>query len=147
MLLENIQNGKAYSKFIELVQNQGGDIGYVKDITKFEKAKIIQEVISTTEGYVQEINAEEIGKLSCELGAGRKTKKDKIDLQVGIILNKKISVGECRKQYFEKEIGRKTYKVFPVYYPVGNGTFNIDKAIEDLKYIIENYVKDTVKTK
>ena len=90
MLLENIQNGKAYNKFIELVQNQGGDIGYVKDITKFEKARIIQEVISTTEGYVQEINAEEIGKLSCNLGAGRKTKKDKIDLQVGIILNKKI---------------------------------------------------------
>ncbi len=90
MLLENIQNGKAYNKFIELVQNQGGDIEYVKDVTKFEKAKIIQEVISTTEGYVQEINAEEIGKLSCDLGAGRKTKKDKIDLQVGIILNKKI---------------------------------------------------------
>ncbi len=90
MLLENIQNGKAYNKFIELVQNQGGDIEYVKDVTKFEKAKIIQEVISTTEGYVQEINAEEIGKLSCNLGAGRKTKKDKIDLQVGIILNKKI---------------------------------------------------------
>lgn len=90
MLLENIQNGKAYHKFIELVQNQGGDIEYVKDVTKFEKAKIIQEVISTTEGYVQEINAEEIGKLSCDLGAGRKTKNDKIDLQVGIILNKKI---------------------------------------------------------
>ena len=90
MLLENIQNGKAYNKFIELVQNQGGDIEYVKDVTKFEKARIIQEVISTTEGYVQEINAEEIGKLSCELGAGRKTKKDKIDLQVGIILNKKL---------------------------------------------------------
>ena len=90
MLLENIQNGKAYSKFIELVQNQGGDIEYVKDVTKFEKAKIIQEVISTTQGYVQAINAEEIGKLSCNLGAGRKTKKDKIDLQVGIILNKKI---------------------------------------------------------
>ena len=64
-----------------------------------------------------------------------------------IILNKKISVGECRKQYFEKDIGSKTYKVFPVYYPVGNGTFNIDKAREDLKYIIENYVKDTIKTK
>ena len=42
------------------------------------------------QGYVQEINAEEIGKLSCDLGAGRKTKKDKIDLQVGIILNKKL---------------------------------------------------------
>lgn len=90
ILLENIQNGTAYNKFIELVKNQGGDIEYVKDVTKFEKAKIIQEVISTTEGYVQEINAEEIGKLSCDLGAGRKTKNDKIDLQVGIVLNKKI---------------------------------------------------------
>ena len=89
-LLENIQNGKAYNKFIELVQNQGGDIEYVRDINKFKKAEIIREVKSTNEGFVQEINAEEIGKLSCELGAGRKTKNDKIDLQVGIVLNKKI---------------------------------------------------------
>ena len=89
-LLENIENGKAYNKFIELVQNQGGDIEYVRDINKFKKAEIIREVKSTNEGFVQEINAEEIGKLSCELGAGRKTKNDKIDLQVGIILNKKI---------------------------------------------------------
>ena len=89
-LLENIENGKAYNKFIELVQNQGGDIEYVRDIKKFKKAEIIREVKSTNEGFVQEINAEEIGKLSCELGAGRKTKNDKIDLQVGIVLNKKI---------------------------------------------------------
>ena len=89
-LLENIENGKAYNKFIELVQNQGGDIEYVRDINKFKKAEIIREVKSTNEGFVQEINAEEIGKLSCELGAGRKIKNDKIDLQVGIVLNKKI---------------------------------------------------------
>lgn len=89
-LLGNIENGKAYNKFIELVQNQGGDIEYVRDINKFKKAEIIREVKSTNEGFVQEINAEEIGKLSCELGAGRKTKNDKIDLQVGIVLNKKI---------------------------------------------------------
>mgnify|MGYP003571531166 CR=1 FL=1 len=31
-----------------------------------------------------------------------------------------------------------TYKVFPVYYPVGNGIFNIDKSIEDIKWIIGN---------
>ena len=30
------------------------------------------------------------------------------------------------------------YKVFPVYYPVGNGIFNIDKSIEDIKWIIKN---------
>ena len=29
-----------------------------------------------------------------------------------------------------------TYKVFPVYYPAGNGIFNIDKSIEDIKWIV-----------
>ena len=90
ILLENIQNGKAYNKFIELIQKQGGNIEYIKDITKFEQAKVIREVMAISEGYVQEINAEEIGKIACNLGAGRKSKKDNINLSVGLVLNKKI---------------------------------------------------------
>ena len=89
-LLENIKNGKAYDKFIELVKNQGGDISYIEDTEKFEKAPIIKEVISNKEGNIQEINAKTIGEISCALGAGRQTKTDKIDLSVGIILNKKV---------------------------------------------------------
>ena len=89
ILLENIRNGKSYNKFIELVQNQGGNIDYIKDVKKFEKAKVEKEVASISEGYIQEINAEEVGKIACNLGAGRKTKKDKIELNVGLILNKK----------------------------------------------------------
>ena len=57
-----------------------------------------------------------------------------------IILNKKISVSETRKKYFEKEINGNIYKIFPVYYPVGNGIFNIDKSIEDIRWIIKNYL-------
>ena len=56
-----------------------------------------------------------------------------------IILDKKISVSEVRKKHFDKEINGKLYKIFPVYYPVGNGIFNIDKAIEDIKWIIKKY--------
>lgn len=89
-LLENIKNGKSYDKFIELVKNQGGDISYIEDTEKFEKASIIKEVISNKEGNIQEINAKTIGEISCALGAGRQTKTDKIDLSVGIILNKKV---------------------------------------------------------
>lgn len=89
ILSENIRNGKAYNKFIELVQNQGGNIDYIKDVKKFEKAKVEKEVASISEGYIQEINAEEVGKIACNLDAGRKTKKDKIELNVGLILNKK----------------------------------------------------------
>ena len=94
-LLENIKNGKAYNKFVELVQNQGGDISYIEDVNKFERAPIIKEVRAEEEGYIKEINAETIGKISCALGAGRKTKSDKIDLTVGIVLHKK--VGDCIK--------------------------------------------------
>lgn len=53
-----------------------------------------------------------------------------------IVLNKKISVSECRKQKFVKEINNKNYDCYPVYYPVGNGRFNIGKSIEDINYII-----------
>lgn len=55
-----------------------------------------------------------------------------------IILNKKISVSQCRKQLFTEEINSKKYKFYSVYYPVGNGRFNIDKSIEDIKYIQDN---------
>ena len=55
-----------------------------------------------------------------------------------IFLNKKISVSQVRKQLFEKEIKTKKFNCYSVYYPVGNGFFNIDKAIEDIKWIIEN---------
>lgn len=89
-LLVNINNGKAYNKFIELVKQQGGNIEYIKDIEKFPKAPIVKEVLSIKEGFVEKINAEEIGKLACDLGAGRKTKTDNIDMSVGIVLNKKI---------------------------------------------------------
>lgn len=33
------------------------------------------------------------------------------------------------------------YKVYPVYYPIGNGMMNIDKAIEDLNFIIKTNTK------
>ena len=59
-----------------------------------------------------------------------------------IVLNKKISVSENRKVCHELVVGKNKYKVYPVYYPVGNGIFNIDKSIEDIKWIIDCEVKN-----
>lgn len=58
-----------------------------------------------------------------------------------IVLNQKISVSSSRKKQFIKEINNKKYKCYSVYYPVGNGSYNIDKSIEDIKYIIEKELK------
>lgn len=58
-----------------------------------------------------------------------------------IFLEEKVSVSQCRKKLFEKIIDGKKYKCFSVYYPVGNGRFNIDKSIEDINWII-NSIKE-----
>ena len=58
-----------------------------------------------------------------------------------IVLDKNISVSQCRKQNFLKNIADMEYKVYPVYYPIGNGMMNIDKAIEDLNFIIKTNTK------
>ena len=90
-MLENINNGLAFNKLKEMVQIQGGDITYLDNIEKFEKAKYIVEVKSDKNGQISEMNAEDIGKLACFLGAGRIKKEDKIDMSVGIVLNKKVN--------------------------------------------------------
>lgn len=59
-----------------------------------------------------------------------------------IMLNKKISVSENRKTSYDLKIKDNIYKVYPVYYPVGNGIFNMDKSIEDIKWILKNMRED-----
>lgn len=95
--IENcVNSGKAYKKFIELIQRQGGDISYCENTEKFEKARY-QESIIFEEGYISKIDAEKIGKIACNLGAGRIKKEDKIDMSAGIIVNKKVG------DYIKKE--------------------------------------------
>ena len=89
-ILENLKNGKGYEKFIELVQNQGGDISYIENTDKFAKAKYILPIIAEKSGVVEELDAYKIGKLSVFLGAGRMKKEDNIQKEVGFIFHKKV---------------------------------------------------------
>lgn len=58
-----------------------------------------------------------------------------------VFLNEKISVSQCRKKEFIKKINGKEYKCYSVFYPIGNGRFNIDKSIEDILWVKENILK------
>lgn len=58
-----------------------------------------------------------------------------------IVLGTKISVSTCRRKMFTLNVKNQEYKVYSVYYPVGNGSFNVDKAILDIKYIMSE-IKD-----
>lgn len=81
-VVDSIKSGKAYNKFLELVKAQGGKI----DSLRLSDDSI--EIIATEAGVVRKIDALELGKLSVKLGAGRVSKEDKIDYNVGIYLNK-----------------------------------------------------------
>lgn len=91
MIIENIKNGKAYDKFLELVKAQAGDVSYIENLEKFEQAKYKKGVITQNSGYISEINAKQIGIISLNLGAGRIKKEDEIDKAVGIVLEKKVA--------------------------------------------------------
>ncbi len=100
-VLNVLDKGIAYNKFLEFVKYQKGDIN------SLEVSKNIQEIKSDKNGKVITINALNIGKLSCSLGAGRVSKEDSIDYSVGIVLNKlvddEVKVGDTLFTLYKKD--------------------------------------------
>ena len=90
MIKEAIITGKAYEKFKELVEKQGGDISYIETTEKFSKAKHIIPVFAEYRGALKTVDTEMIGNISVYLGAGRMRKEDTIDYSAGIIMNQRI---------------------------------------------------------
>ena len=130
-ILENIKNKKAYRKFLELVENQNGDISYIENPEKFQKAKHIIPVYAEKTGYIEKLDARKIGVISVHLGAGRIKKEDGIEHSVGILL--------------EKKIGGKVQKGEILAYIHANDEEKGKTAIEDIKTaykIVENQVKE-----
>ena len=85
MVLDTLNSGTAYNKFLEFVKWQGGDINslHVSDKTI--------DVKSTKAGKLTRIKALNLGMLSVTLGAGRLAKEDPIDYSVGIVLKKELN--------------------------------------------------------
>jgi len=84
-----LDSGAALAKMKEWISAQGGDVSLMDNTDKFTKASIVYELCSEKDGYISHMDAELIGRAACELGAGRKTKEDKIDFSAGIVLCKK----------------------------------------------------------
>ena len=83
-VIEVLDNGAAYNKFQEFVKNQGGNLNKMKISHNVEK------VASLEDGIISEISASKIAQISLDLGAGKKKLTDKVNHEVGIVLNKNI---------------------------------------------------------
>ena len=86
---ELIESGKALDKFRTFIKNQGGDERVIDDFSLFPQAEKSFDVISETEGYLSHMPAHEVGIISRDLGAGRVTMDDTLDMGAGVYMHKK----------------------------------------------------------
>jgi pyrimidine-nucleoside phosphorylase len=93
---KTLASGRAFEKFLQLVGMQGGDTKYIENPEQFPHPKYNLDIVSSSEGYIESINALEIGLACIELGAGRKKIRDKVEPNAGLIFKKK--VGDAVKQ-------------------------------------------------
>ncbi|HOQ37516.1 MAG TPA: pyrimidine-nucleoside phosphorylase [Acetivibrio sp.] len=87
---ELIESGKALEKFKELVRIQGGNEQITENPDLLPQARKHIEVKASESGFINSIDAESIGVSAMLLGAGRKTKEDKIDPSAGITILRKV---------------------------------------------------------
>lgn len=86
-----IESGDAIETLKKFVISQGGSVDVIDDPNKLPCAKYQIEILSEADGYISEIQAEQMGVSAMLLGAGRETKDSIIDLSAGIQLTKKVS--------------------------------------------------------
>jgi pyrimidine-nucleoside phosphorylase len=106
---QKLLDGSGYKKLKEVIQAQGGNPQVLDKFELLPNATGMREIVSPRAGYVAAIDAEDIGRASSMIGAGRNTKEDSIDPAVGVILEvkagHKVDAGSvlCRLYYTREE--------------------------------------------
>jgi len=86
-----LDGGEALHLFARMVEAQGGDPRVADDPwSVLPLAPVISPIRASGEGFVAAMDAEEIGRASVDLGAGRRKKGDPIDPATGIVFRAKI---------------------------------------------------------
>ncbi len=87
-----LDSGRALEVFTRFIVAQGGDPAFIDSPSALPTAPVVHEATAPVGGYIDSIDALEIGLTSVELGAGRLTMTGSIDRAVGIELL--VSVGD-----------------------------------------------------
>jgi len=85
-----IADGSAWRKFRALIAAQGGDVRFVDEPDRLPRAPIVEPIPAPTDGYLQKVDAAQVGMAVVDLGGGREKKEDPIDHSVGVIVHYKV---------------------------------------------------------
>lgn len=91
-----IDNGQAFIKFCQMVEQQGGDVEYLLHPERYPEPRASLTIKSPQGGFISELEARKIGVAVVHLGGGREVVEDLIDYGAGIVLHHKVGdfVGE-----------------------------------------------------
>lgn len=85
-----LSDGRALEKFRHMVRRQGGDDRIVGEPERMGSSRYSRDVLAGRTGFIAEMAAQEIGRASQHLGAGRLRKEDEIDFTAGIRMHVRI---------------------------------------------------------
>ncbi|MGC8721765.1 MAG: pyrimidine-nucleoside phosphorylase [Caldisericaceae bacterium] len=144
LIAESIANQSGLNKFREIIEAQGGDSSVLDDRMKLPQASFRLPIVARAGGFVSWFDTKGIGRLATFLGAGRETKADKIDLSVGLTVNKKIGdsilQGETIGMIYanDKAKGEEALKQFESLYKVSSN------AVRPLPLVYARVSKDGI---
>jgi pyrimidine-nucleoside phosphorylase len=80
-----VEDGSAMAAYERWIRAQGGD----PDPLVLPVAAVVREVVAPHDGVVVRLGALAVGNAALELGAGRRTKEDRVDHAVGVVCRAK----------------------------------------------------------
>jgi len=99
-ILDSLYDGSAFGKFIEMVASQGGDPRlFESEVSLLEGLGILDQTLKSDsleakkDAWIADIDAMAIAEICLEMGAGRLSLGDKIDHQVGVVME--VQVGDA----------------------------------------------------
>ena len=91
-----LSDGRALEKFRQMVRCQGGDDRIIEEPERMGSSRYSRDVLAGRTGFIAEMAAQEIGRASQHLGAGRLRKEDEIDFTAGIRMH--VHIGDFVKE-------------------------------------------------
>lgn len=100
MILDSLYDGSAFRKFVDMVVSQGGSADlFESEVSLLEGLGILDQRLKSNpleakkDGWVVDIDAMVIAEICLQMGAGRIRLEDKIDHQVGMVME--VQVGDA----------------------------------------------------
>ncbi len=90
LALDALASGAAWRKFRDLVEAQGGDVEAIDHPERLPQASLTEPVPAPRSGYLQAVQAAEVGLAVVGLGGGREEKGQPIDHSVGVVVHHRV---------------------------------------------------------